>query len=348
MSANLAERLVSARKMAGLSLQDLSDKIESGITKQAINKYEKGKVRPSSEILLQLARALNVPMDYFYRTSSVVLNDIDFRKHSRLSKRDIDRIKGECCDFLERYLELESLLNIQSEFIKPLSNPRISNDTDIERVSREIRTAWGLGMAPIPSVVEMLEEKRVKVFEVDADQSFSGMSSWVKGIPVVVLNKNAVVQRKRFTALHELAHLLLDLSSYEDKTQERFCNNFAGAFLVPESSFLEWFGEKRTSVTLNELQLIDENFGISVQAIMYRAFVLGIISEPTHRDFSIWLSSSGKRKEEFFVFCGKELPQRFNRLIFKAISEGVISMSKAASLTNKNLADFREEIVAVG
>jgi Zn-dependent peptidase ImmA (M78 family)/transcriptional regulator with XRE-family HTH domain len=348
MPANLAERLVSARKMAGLSLQDLSDKIESGITKQAINKYEKGKVRPSSEILLQIARVLNVPIDYFYRTTSVELNDIDFRKHTRLLKRDIDRIKGECCDFLERYLELENLLNIQSEFKSPLTDNVIRGHADIERVAEVLRKEWGLGLSPIPSVVEMLEERRVKVFEVIADHSFSGMSTWVKGIPVVVLNGNTNPQRKRFTALHELAHLLLDLSAFDEKTQERHCNNFAGAFLVPGATFLEWFGEKRTSISLNELVLIDENFGISVQAIMYRAYVLGIISEPTHREFSIWLSKSNNRKNEFVTFCGKEQPQRFIRLLYKAITESVISMSKAAILANKKLADFRDEIIAVG
>jgi len=348
MMANISERLISARKMAGMSLQDLSEVLEVRITKQALNKYEKGTARPSSETLQQIARALHIPMDYFYRTSTVELKDIEFRKHSRLSKREIERIKGECCDFLERYLELESLLNIKTEFINPIENSHITNHEDIEKVSMQLRTAWGLGVAPIPSIVELLEEKRVKVFEVDADQSFSGMSTQVKGIPVIILNKNAKAQRQRFTALHELAHLLLDLSSLDDKEQERYCNNFAGAFLFPRAAFHEWFGEKRTSITLNELQLIDENFGISVQAIMYRAFVLSIISEPTHREFSIWLSSSGKRKDEFVNFRGNEQPQRFQRLLLKAISEGIISMSKAASLANKKLADFREAIVSIG
>lgn len=348
MPANIAERLISARKMAGFSLQDLADKLEAGITKQAINKYEKGLARPSSDILQQIARALGVPMDYFYRTSSVTLEDIKFRKQTRLSKRDIERIKGECCDFLERYLELESLLNLKSEFSNPISNPHIKNHADIEKVSMEIRNNWNLGDAPIPSIVEMLEEHRIKVIEVEADDSFSGMSSLVKEIPVVVINKNSTVQRKRFTALHELAHLLLDLSSHEEKAKEQFCNNFAGAFLVPEKSFREWFGDQRTTMTENELKLIDENFGISVQAIMYRAKVLGIISEPTHRKFSIWLSSSGSRKKEFGEFCGKEQPQRFYRLLLQALSEDVISMSKAAALSNKKLADFREEIISIG
>jgi Zn-dependent peptidase ImmA (M78 family)/DNA-binding XRE family transcriptional regulator len=348
MSPNIAERLISARKMAGLSLQDLAGKLEAGITKQALNKYEHGKARPSSEVLSQIAGALHVPVDYFFRATTVQIKDMEFRKYTRLGRRDIERIKGECSDFLERYLELEDFLNIQNEFVNPLAGVRVNSPEDIEEIVVSLRTKWSLGTSPIPSVVEMLEEKRIKVFEVDEDDAFSGMSSIVKGIPVIVLNRKMKAQRKRFTALHELAHLLLDLSAFDEKALEKVCHRFAGALLIPRAPFIELFGAKRTAVTFKELEMIDELYGISVQAIMSRARTLELISEPSYRDFNIRLSSSGKRKEEFVTFCGTEEPRRFTRLLYKAVAENIISMSKAASLANKNLADFREEIVAVG
>jgi transcriptional regulator with XRE-family HTH domain len=55
-----ASRLVSARKMAGLSLQLLADRLENAVTKQALNKYEQGKMKPDSKGLIALANALNV------------------------------------------------------------------------------------------------------------------------------------------------------------------------------------------------------------------------------------------------------------------------------------------------
>jgi len=347
MVNNFSERIVSARKMAGLSLQDLADKLEAGITRQALNKYEHGKARPSGEVLTQIANALNVPVDYFYREVKVELDDIDFRKHTRLPKKDIERVKAECCDFLERYLELEDLLGIQSSFENPIITKKIKSKEDIERASVELRQAWGLGTGPLPGLVELFEEKKIKLMHVDAPETFSGMSTWVKDIPVIVLNKNFPSQRSRFTALHELAHLILDLSAFDEKQEEKMCHEFAGAMLLPKGPFLEIFGEKRSSVTEQELKIIDEQYGVSVQAIMARAYSLKVISDTAYRDFNTWLNKTGKRNKEFVQYHCQEQPLRFMRLIYKAVSENVISMSKAAALANMKLADFRDAVVAV-
>lgn len=347
MVNNLPERIVSARKMAGLSLQDLADRLQAGITKQALNKYEHGKAKPSGEVLTQIAHALNVPVDYFYREVKVELTDIDFRKHARLPRKDIERVKAECCDFLERYLELEDLLGIQSSFENPVKNNRIKTIDDIERAATDLRQSWGLGTSPLPGIVELFEEKKIKVMYVDAEKTFSGMSTWVKGIPVIVLNKNFPPQRSRFTALHELAHLILDLSAFDEKEEEKMCHKFAGAMLLPKGPFLEIFGEKRSSVTEQELKIIDEQYGVSVQAIMARANSLKVISATAYRNFHTWLNKTGRRNEEFADYHCQEQPQRFMRLIYKAVSENVISMSKAAALANMKLADFREAVVAV-
>ena len=46
MTQLFAERLKSARMMNGFSLQDLSDKLENRVSRQAIHKYENGEVFP--------------------------------------------------------------------------------------------------------------------------------------------------------------------------------------------------------------------------------------------------------------------------------------------------------------
>jgi transcriptional regulator with XRE-family HTH domain len=61
-----------------MSLQDLADRI--GVSKQMISKYEKGDSIPSSKMLIKLAKALEVKMDYFFLPSSVELGEINFRK----------------------------------------------------------------------------------------------------------------------------------------------------------------------------------------------------------------------------------------------------------------------------
>ena len=60
-------RLKLARKMAGMSLQELSDALGNKVTKQALNKYELGEMKPTSEVLLALSKTLKVKPDYFLK-----------------------------------------------------------------------------------------------------------------------------------------------------------------------------------------------------------------------------------------------------------------------------------------
>ena len=59
-----ADRLKLARKKAGLSLRDLSEALGSRVSAQAIGKYERGEMMPSSGTLLALANTLEVSLDY--------------------------------------------------------------------------------------------------------------------------------------------------------------------------------------------------------------------------------------------------------------------------------------------
>src|ERR1700748_2050798 len=111
-----AERLISARKMKGWSLQELADHISVPITKQALNKYEKNEMKPTSEVLLALSKALDVKLDYFLREPKIMLEQVEFRKKKRLPAKQEESIKEKVRDFLERYLEVEQLLNIKIEF----------------------------------------------------------------------------------------------------------------------------------------------------------------------------------------------------------------------------------------
>ena len=255
MSSPIGERLVAARKLSGITLQQLADKLEMSITKQALNKYERGTARPSGETLVKIAAVFGVPVDYFYREQSVTLGPIDFRKQSHLKALEIERIKAECSDFLERYAELENLLNKKTSFENPLqpAQRKIKSDSDIEKATTHIRSIWQLGSSPIPSVISMLEDNHIRVFETDAPDSFVGMSTWIDKMPVIVLNKNINTQRKRFTALHELAHLLLNLEGKEDKEIETICHSFAGSFLLPKDQFEQKFGSRRTGYSIEEL-----------------------------------------------------------------------------------------------
>lgn len=342
--APFAERLISARKMKGWSLQELADNISVPITRQALNKYEKNEMKPTGEVLIALAKALDVKSDYFFRETKIELAPVEFRKKKKLPAKQEESIKEKVRDFLERYLEAEQLLNIKMKFSNPVKNISIYGVEEVEGAALKLIRGWDLGFDPIPNVIEMLEDNGVKVIEMDAPEEFDGLSTFVGDIPVVVINKNYSVERKRFTALHELGHLVLKIEEGADK--ERICHAFAGALLLPDDSLEKLIGDKRNNIAPGEVVSIKEQFGISVQAIMMRAVIKNIISKNASERF--WKSMARNKKEEGLgSFAGDEKSYRFRHLVFRLAAEDVVSLSKAANLAGVKLAKFREELDAI-
>ncbi|MBN8837677.1 MAG: ImmA/IrrE family metallo-endopeptidase [Sphingobacteriia bacterium] len=339
------ERMKAARKLNGYSLQDLSDKLSISLSKQALSRLETGEVKPDSKTISILSKVLNVGADYFFRQHSVSLDDIKFRKLKSLPAKELDKITAQTVDFLERYLELEDILGVDSPLNFSLKLKKVETFGEVEKAAEELREKWKLGTDPLPNIIEMLEENGIKVFIIDADTSFSGMSTIVKNkIPVIVLNISQSIPqtRIRFTALHELAHLYLKLDHLDEKIYEKFCDVFAGAFLLPGKKLEAFLGNKRSKILTNELIMIASQYGISMAAIMYRAFSLEIISASYHKFFMIRYNKFHIKEKEFEVYKGREKSDRFLQLIFRAVAEEVISTSKAASLNNQKLGDFRE------
>ena len=147
--------------------------------------------------------------------------------------------------------------------------------------------------------------------------------------------------------MHELAHLLLQFNKeIEHRPMEKMCFQFGGALLMPLDTFKREFGENRSHVAINELIAMKETYGMSVSAIMARAKVLGLISDFSYLRFNKWISNN-RTEEGLGEYIGVEESKRFNQLLYRAASEEIISMSKAANLSNQKLAQFRRNFVAI-
>lgn len=352
MNQIFADRFRSARVLNGLSLQDLADKLENKVSRQALHKYEKGEVIPDSDMVSLLSSALSVKPDFFFRETNIVMSDIEFRKLKNLPAKDEQRIIETVKDILSRYLELEEILSIQTKFINPIKDTikSINSFRDVENAVKIVRDSWNLGEDPISNSLELLEDHHIKIVEVKAGESFDGMQTWVNGnIPVIAINTDKVkcADRKRFTALHELAHLLLPIKHLPEKRKETYCHQFAGAFLLPEETAYKELGKGRSKLMIQELSILKKQYGISIQAIVMRARDLGIITNSYCSQFFFYLNQMGWKVNEPAEYIGEESSNRFTQLLFRALGEDLISMSKAASLNNQSLAEFREKSLLV-
>lgn len=349
MKELFAKRLKSARMLSAMSQDDLVEAMNAIVSKNAISKYEKGQMMPNSAVLIKLAKALKVKPDYFFRPLGEEITNIEFRKRTALGVKKTNAIKQKVAESVERYLEIEDLLHIKSAFVNPIENLVISEFPDIDIAVNKLLKTWKLGLNALPNVIEILEDKEIKVIELDADLAFDGLSGWADGaVPIIVVNKNFNIERKRFTALHELGHLLLNFSKQlADKEIERLCHAFAGAMLIPYDTFINELGSnKRKSISLPELISIKETYGISIQAIMARAKNLGIIDEYRFVKFRKYISANREEKG-LGQYVGKERSDRFMQLVNRAASEEIISLSKAANLSNEKLAAFRDQFIAL-
>ena len=125
---------------------------------------------------------------------------------------------------------------------------------------------------------------------------------------------------------------------------EKAANRFAGAFLMPGEALWSEIGKHRTMISIGELLRLKELFGASFQAIVYRCHDLKIIGDAAYRRLFQTFNEYGWRKPPYEELGAlppsKEHPQRMQRLCFRALSEGVISESKAAEILGISVRDL--------
>ncbi len=344
-----AKRLRQARKRAKLSMDELCDIMSPSVSKQTISKYEAGKCMPNGLLMIALAKALKVDIEYFARPFDFDIDElnISFRKKASVSNKELDALKVDVQDDIERYLEIESLLGIKATAFEPMTTSTMQSVDDMRRMAKLLRSKWQLGSNPILNVKELLENKGVVVIYTKGPEGFDGVSGMVtKGndlYPVVVVNpKVEMCERKRLTALHELGHLLFNEVFSEDLTQkekENLCNAFANEMLFPEDVARYWFEGKR-QIHLPELVHCQKAYGISIDAIVYKLHELGIVNDARFKSFQYLKNTKPFMKQAVFTSLFKEADtMRFEAMVYNAIAEGLVTKERAAVLLKQPISD---------
>ena len=339
-----SERLRLARKRSGLSLRAMSSKMDNIVSAQAIGKYERAEMMPSSTVAIAIADALDVSPSYLLSPSTVSLESVEFRKLSTTKARERAAVEAEVLDHVDRYLQVEDILGIDTteQDIPDEAPYRISSVEDAEKAAMSLRTAWNLGGSPIQNMTQLLEEHGIKVFKLDLPERVDGLSCRVHrqdadDVQVVVCTTGKTLERQRVTIAHELGHMVLDIPSAI--AGEKACHRFAGAFLAPRAELIREVGRRRHDFGFAELIEIKRMFGISAAALVVRMRDLGIIKEGTLRAIFRGIGRSW-RSQEPRPLKRKERPKRFRRLCLRALAEHEISDSKAAELLGLRISDI--------
>lgn len=294
-NTDIALRLRMARLHKRWSMEHLSQLTGGYITKQSISKYETGLMQPKEQTLFILARSLDISVDYLKgKGVSIDLPMLRRTCNEVLSTEQTRAIEAQLAFWAEQYLRTERELYMVPHFVNPLKHMDVSDSKSIARAAYALRQAWNCGDGPLPSVLRLMERKGIKILTTKLPKNVLGLCTWADGThPLVVLDTHKdkhTTERLRFTAAHELGHLLLQMpQTADEKERESLCNTFAAFFMLPPDTLKEELGcTPRTKLYLDELIDLHEVYGLSVAALVHEAWDLQFI---TREHYDWWFDN---------------------------------------------------------
>ncbi len=345
----LAQRLKQLRLARGLSLDDLAQALGGLVTKQALSKYEKELSQPSVKVTAKIAEVFGVKTAQLFTEPTVHVALQGYRKCASLPKRDEKMIEGLVPLALEERIRLQERIGELAELNLPLKKFKVASFDDAEQAAMELRKVWELGTGPIASVVGLLEDQFIHVFAVSTSSAkFDGTSALatddegkVKAAAVVYC-EGVSGERQRFSLMHEVAHLVLDVA--EGLDEEKIAHRFAGAFLAPAELLKREIGTQRSTVQFAELLILKKRFGMSLQALAFRLKDLAIITDASYKWLCIQFNRHQMRRTEPGALPLEE-PQWLKRTVLRGLSEGLLTPEEAGRLTGESYESARQDFI---
>lgn len=311
------EKLQQVRELKGLSRKELADLVH--VSEQAIWQYENQYTVPKFEIVNEFKKFFCVKPQFFYSKPFIKsISDIEhiaYRAEDRESRKKA-KMETTYLDFVSYFIfELEFNLDAPQGSIYSLrkaseqlyyKNTKATDKNNIvQLLAKKARTA--LNIQNNKELLYKLEMSGISILEKDMGSRIDAYSTWIKEErPFIILgNVKKSSVRRNFDLAHELGHLLMhrlidmdSLSKDEHKVIEKEANDFASYFLMPEEEFIEDFKQiKKKSNPFSYVEL-KMKYMVSIIALEYRAYKLGLLSFEENRYFYAALNKNKMRKKE--------------------------------------------------
>jgi Zn-dependent peptidase ImmA (M78 family)/transcriptional regulator with XRE-family HTH domain len=287
-------RLALARRLAAMPRTSLAR--ELSITPAAVGQFEKGQSKPTLPILAGMAEALSVPVEFFragYPLPSLPASAAHFRSLRATTATERERALA----FGELVLSVFQAVELGVD-LPPVALPElvIAGELDEDAVAeaaRQSRAAMGVPAGPVPHVIRLLESHGVAVAGLEnasrkvdafshqqAVQTHSSQSPPPR--PLVLLNPAKEDKaRSRFNAAHELGHLVMHQDTEPgSRLAESQAHAFAAEFLAPAEEIRRDLPTRLDWVRFQELK---NRWGLSLSALVMRAYKLGRLTEHSYR-----------------------------------------------------------------
>lgn len=306
------------RSAFNMSLADVGDAV--GKSKQFIQRLEADRDVPTDELVEKLADLLKVEVSFFFSSPGHILTEeaYHFRKLIRTKTADKQSAIANGELFRRVVSFIDSKLTLP-KFDFPTHD--ISTPEKAERAAERCRSHWGLGIGPIGSMIRVVENAGAVVTTFETSAKEIDALSIASPRPIVIMKKDEVSAcRARFGHAHEIAHFVGHEGQLTgDKGLEAEANRFAGAFLLPRSSFVKEFPQLRGGTQINWIALAElkMRWRVSKAGMLYRARQLGLLTEDQYRRAIVGHLFS--KSERFVEHEDSSIPHEKPELLLNAL-----------------------------
>ena len=346
--------LKQLRLLYGMTRKELAAKLD--ITEQAVWQFEKNEISPKTSVRLKMTNLFGVRSDYFSQVSSnsnFDMTSVAFRNEAESTRKatDIQEAYLNALDSLTVFLE--SMVMIPNQKIIDLVNILSQKEPDKNNLEElALFTKEFLGISDDNSdLLYQLEKSGIYIFERKMANNEDAYSIWSNtNRPFIILGTGKTAVRRNFDLAHELGHLLLHrnidfstLSRDEFLEKESEANNFASYLLLPRENFIQDMASlvgKRVSNPDNYIDL-KRKYTVSIQALEYRAFKLGLVSPSQHGYFYRLINKNNyktfeKLDDEIIVKRPSKVRSMLNTILLNVLT--LESLSSALKVDSRFLA----------
>lgn len=277
---------------------------ELGVGQAALSQIERGDRPLTAEHMVIARRRFNIPFDFFEAPPITYgPNDLNYRTR-KLTRPQQDRAAVTFGLIEQAVRGNTDVANITGSLdAASYDSLRARPLREIEALAAGARQLIGIRSDKvINNVTRCIERLQILVTGLPAwepNARIDGISSPLRTEEpfVVALDLDKPGDRLRFSAAHELGHVLIHTESrpLSREAREAEADTFASSFLLPREAMLE---ELSPTLTLAGYSRIKARWGVSMQAAIRRSFDLGIIDKDRYRSLQIQISSRGWRKVE--------------------------------------------------
>jgi Zn-dependent peptidase ImmA (M78 family)/transcriptional regulator with XRE-family HTH domain len=303
-----------ARQVRKVSQAELVEALQGAVTQGTLSKIEHGHIQPQEELVAKLAAALRLRPSFFYDSVYVRQPLASYhRKRQKLAVRDEESVHALAEVF--RINLRKCLESVEIDASLP-SVPAIDPDEyggDVEEIANTLRQRWTIPRGPVADLTQIVENAGVLIVSFDfGSPLIDGFCQHgVDGLPpFVFMNSNQPKDRYRFSLAHELGHLVMHRTP--NPHQEIEANRFASEFLMPTRDIRN----DLEGLSLSKFMDLKCYWGTSMQALIYKAWQIGRLSDRMFKYYNIEMSKRGWRKNEpVEAFHLKEEPSTIRGII---------------------------------